>query len=244
MKEIFKQTFDPMVAPQDLVAKTKSRVLTQMEKPQVKNRWMTRFVIGLTTLIVLMGGGYWMYFIPVVTISVDINPSIELSINRLDRVISVKAYNDDGQTIIETMDLTNDTYTQALNELLADSTITALLADNGQVNITVVGNDHDHCLNMIETINNDVSCSGHMSCHHGNTSELEQAHDHGLSYGKYAMYQRLLEYYPDLTIEQVQDMSMRELMDLLDVVEPDSDITVPSNGYGHDHGHHGWSNHE
>ena len=45
-------------------------------------------------LLVLLGaGGYYALLVPVSAISVDVNPSLELSLNRLDRVISVEAFN-------------------------------------------------------------------------------------------------------------------------------------------------------
>lgn len=52
--------------------------------------------------IVLLGGqGYAAYFTPVSAISVDVNPSIELSINRFDKVISTESYNSDGDILLQ-----------------------------------------------------------------------------------------------------------------------------------------------
>ena len=237
MKQMFENTFSSMHASYDLVAKTKSSVMQRMEKPQKKSFGLTKLMMGLTIMMVLIGGGYWLYFIPVVTISVDINPSIELSINRLDRVIDVKAYNSDGQTIVDTLDIQYQSYTDALNTLMDDPTIASLLSNDGIANITVVGNDSDHCLKMVETINTTVQCEGKMQCHHGDQQILQGAHDCGMSYGRYALYQLLLEYYPNLTIEEVNAMSMCQIRDMLQDVGVDMDIS--GYGHGYNHGHHG-----
>mgnify|MGYP006964182038 CR=1 FL=1 len=48
-------------------------------------------------LLLLFLGGRQFYFIPTVKISIDINPSMELGVNRFDRIVSVEGYNDDGK---------------------------------------------------------------------------------------------------------------------------------------------------
>ena len=55
-------------------------------------------------LTVTLWGGTWLYFTPTMEISVDINPSIELGVNRFDRVISVDGYNEDGQALAQLLD--------------------------------------------------------------------------------------------------------------------------------------------
>ena len=58
------------------------------------------------------------YATPYSYVSIDINPSIEYSINRFDRVLSVKAVNDDGEEILKEIkisDLKNKTISQALS---------------------------------------------------------------------------------------------------------------------------------
>ena len=238
MKEIFRQTFDNIHASNVLITNTKSNVMKAMERPQHKYGH-TKLILGLTTVLLLFGFGYWLWFIPVVTISVDINPSIELSINRLDRVIDVVAYNDDGQTIIDTVDLKYETYTEALNALMDDPTIAELMDDDGIANIMVVGNDYNHCQHMVDTINTSVNSNGTMHCRHGSTNALSNAHHCGMSYGRYALYQLLLEYDVDITVDQINNMSMVEIMDLLDQAGYDGS-TIEYGG----HGHHGYGHHQ
>jgi hypothetical protein len=54
---------------------------------------------------VMLGTGTWAYATPYSYISVDVNPSIEYTINRFDRVLSVKAVNDDGDEILKEISL-------------------------------------------------------------------------------------------------------------------------------------------
>ncbi len=72
-------------------------------------------------LFLLMGmGGYAWIQLPVSYVSIDVDPSIELALNRFDKVISVAAYNDEGKRIIEKLSLKGKKYTEAI-DLLVES---------------------------------------------------------------------------------------------------------------------------
>ena len=51
-------------------------------------------------------------------IDIDVNPSIELSINKHDRVVKVKAVNDDAKTVLENMDLKGTQTNVAINAIM------------------------------------------------------------------------------------------------------------------------------
>lgn len=53
------------------------------------------------------GAGVWVYAAPYSYVSLDVNPSIEYTLNRLDRVIKVEAVNDDGQAILDELNMTD-----------------------------------------------------------------------------------------------------------------------------------------
>lgn len=57
--------------------------------------------------IMLFSAGVWAYAAPYSYVSLDVNPSIEYTLNRLDRVIKVKAVNDDGQAILDELNMTD-----------------------------------------------------------------------------------------------------------------------------------------
>lgn len=54
--------------------------------------------------VVVLSLGSWAYASPYTYVSVDVNPSIEYSVNRFDRVLSIRGVNDDGEEIIEKID--------------------------------------------------------------------------------------------------------------------------------------------
>ena len=82
----------------------------------------------------------WLYFTPTATISIDINPSIELGVNRFNRVVSVEgAYNADGVKLAGELSVQYADYMDALGQVLANDTVAALLDADGVLTITVVG---------------------------------------------------------------------------------------------------------
>lgn len=58
-------------------------------------------------LLVFSAVSGWAYLSPYSYVSLDVNPSIEYSLNRFDRVLSVKAVNDDGEEILKQISLAN-----------------------------------------------------------------------------------------------------------------------------------------
>ena len=56
--------------------------------------------MAATAAVVMLSFGSWAYVSPYTYISLDVNPSIEFTLNRFNRVIDVKAINDDGSDIL------------------------------------------------------------------------------------------------------------------------------------------------
>lgn len=78
------------------------------------------------------------YFTPTDYVSLDVNPSIEYTVNRFDRILDVKAVNDDGTEILSELDLDNmeleNAVKKTIDQLIADGYLTN--DENGGVVIT------------------------------------------------------------------------------------------------------------
>lgn len=61
--------------------------------------------------------GSWLYFTPTAAISIDINPSIELEVNRFGRVLSVTGYNDDGRVLADSLPIKHLGYADAAEQV-------------------------------------------------------------------------------------------------------------------------------
>lgn len=204
-------------------------------------------VLAACLLIVLCLSGSWLYFTPTAYISVDIIPSLELGINRFDRVISVDAYNEDGSALADTLDLRNLDYRDALDEIVNDGTLDAYL-ESGVLSLTVAGESESQCDEIYQVMEDCSAGRGNIQCHIGSAESVAEAHGHGMSVGKYRAYLVLQELNPDVTPEEVQGMTMREIYQLIRSYEAAGSSTanpeLPSGGYwngagqgrGHRHG--------
>ena len=80
-----------------------------------------RKLIPVAVAIVLLFAscvfGYKIYSTPVTVLSVDINPSLELGINRFDKVVNVKGYNVDGSEFTSDLDIIHQDYKKAIEKL-------------------------------------------------------------------------------------------------------------------------------
>lgn len=213
-------------------------------------------------LLVVCLGLWKVWFTPVSVISIDINPSLELELNRFDRVISVEGYNEDGQALADSLSVQFLNYQDALEEILSSETVTDCLAREEMLSIAVVDDDAQRQEALLAGVQSCAAGHGPSHCYAADRTALEDAHHAGLSFGKYQAYLELLALDPDITPQQVQTMTMREIRQRIDALsssaepstqEESSETQSPGqfgqgNGQGSGHhsgqgnGHHyGWS---
>ncbi|WML33849.1 anti-sigma factor domain-containing protein [Clostridium sp. OS1-26] len=68
----------------------------------------------LIFFVLSLGGGVYAYYIPVSTVTISINPSIEFKLNRWNRVLSSQALNSDGDKILKEIKTKNTQIDDAL----------------------------------------------------------------------------------------------------------------------------------
>ena len=61
---------------------------------------------------------------------------------------------------------------------------------------------------------------------------MEQAHEAGLSYGKYKAYLELQALDPTITVVEIQNMTMREIRDLLNAISDNGNAGANHPGHG------------
>lgn len=249
MKDKLKAAFDQVQAEEALKEKTRAYLAdhAQNRTPARKHPVARRLVPAAACLVLVLLGGNWLYFTPTATISVDINPSLELAVNRFDKVLSVDGYNQDGQALADTLDCTFASYTEVVDAILADEQVAALLSDNGVLTITVVGDNETQSARLLSGVESCTAGQKNAYCYCAHGEEMEHAHQAGLSYGKYQAYLELQALDPTVTPEQVQGMTMREIRERISTLSGASSgsETSTSSGSAHhsqtenEHGHNG-----
>lgn len=224
MTHRIQETFDQIHATQALRDKTKASVARKTRGYRRARFSAHRLLVPMAAclLFVLIGlGSYWTFLMPTSTISIDINPSLELGINRFDQVVSVKGYNDDGQALAETLHIRFLSYAEALEQILSSDSIVQALSRDEIMTIAVVGSDDTQSQRLCDGISSCTAEEENTYCYATTPEAVSHAHAQGLSYGKYHALLELQELDPSITAEDIQSMTMRQIRDLLESLSPD-----------------------
>lgn len=244
MNNRIKETFDNIHAEEELKEQTKKYIA---EKTRNYTKWQKKpsykklipvaacFLFFLTVF-----SGYQLYFTQTSVISIDINPSIELNLNRFNRVISINHYNDDGLKVTDELDIQFMDYRSALDEILKTESIVSYLNQDEMLSISVAGKNEQENREMLDNIETCIPKHQNHCCDIGNYNDVSEAHAAGLSVGKYRAFLELQKVNPDTTVEDVKGLTMREIRDLIG----DSGCKIHTgngnNGHGKGHGHGKW----
>lgn len=185
---------------------------------------------------------YNSYYTETSYVGIDVNPSIELCLNKYDRVIETLAYNEDGQKVLDHLSLKHKTYEDALGSMLKNSEFEEYLKKSNEISITISSDCSNELKTHIEqcftTIPNEKSiCSTDISTRN-------EAYTHNCSTKKYMMYQELKKYDVSVTIADCNNMSIHELHKKIDECEythsskKDNFIEKPADNSHHTTGHH------
>lgn len=243
MNNRLKETFDNIHAEEDLKRNTRAFLdqKTQGYQRHGRSTFARKSLIPVTVcclfLFIGLGGGH-MYFTPASVISIDINPSMELGVNRFDRVISIEGFNPDGDRLADSLDVRFLNYVEALEQILDNDDIEAYLSRDAMLSIAVIGSDEARNAQMLSHIESCTSGHENTHCSSADSKGLEGAHASGLSCGKYRAFLELKALDPGITVEKVQGMTMKEIRDLIDVLSSDAPAGTPDDGdAGSDMGH-------
>jgi hypothetical protein len=136
--------------------------------------------------------GQRLYFTQTSLISVDINPSIEIALNRFDRVIHIKGFNDEGTDIINSVKLMHKKYADAIDILLqSEKLIPYISTDKAHILFAVHSDTHGKDAVISDVITGKYgSLSKHnrelqSECVLVSRETVNDAHAHNVTPGKY-----------------------------------------------------------
>lgn len=227
MRQNIRSAFDAITCEETLKERTRASVVREMRKRQQETGHtrrcfspskMKQAVCAACLALFMAGGfgGYRLYYTEAATISIDVNPSIELDINRWGRVVNEVPYGEDGETVLRQVSLRHLEYQEAVERLLSSSAMQAYLKKDAVVSVTL-DNSADNSL-ILENLQNCVDLTLRQ-CHSSAKAEYasvdshmcSEAHSHGMSVGKYYAIQELLDADPKATLDEFKDKSIKEI---------------------------------
>ncbi len=190
------------------------RATSNRRHPQRARRWAA--AIAACLILACVGAfGYNTYTSPTAFVGLDINPSIEFSINRFERVVDVKSLNDDGRALLESCpSLTGKPYEDALDTVLSCEGFQAYAAEDALVAVDVVSEDEAQATQLLTQSQQQLaSLPCQTQCHRTDEATRESAHHAGMGMGRYRAAQELIEADSSYTLEECASMSMHQIKD-------------------------------
>lgn len=199
--------------------------------PAFRRRMAAFCMIGGCIIGVMVGIiGYSWVQTPVSYVSIDINPSIEIRLNRFDRVVSAEAYNEEGEEVLKTLSLKWKKCTDAMDAIVGSEAMSDYLADEIEMVFTTAA-ESERSLELQSEIENFSGGTGY-NCHSysADIEIISEAHGYGLSLGKYYAYLQMAQYDDTVTVDSCRDMSVAHMHGL-------------AKAHGHNRHHGGGSGH-
>ncbi len=192
-------------------------------------------IAACLALVACLIGGVADFLRPVAYVGIDVNPSVELTLNRFDIVVGTHALNDDGQRALDEAPCMWRPFDDAARDL--DGAMRAIAGEGAVVEVSIDCDNESRYAALAAQSNNCFGCNGEAHCDRTNAKERQAAHNLGMGVAKYRAYQVLQETGIDISTEECASMSMRELRDLLaktgvDTSEGESEHAGMGNGQG------------
>ncbi|MDR2036021.1 MAG: hypothetical protein LBP91_05055 [Coriobacteriales bacterium] len=219
-------TFDAITLPAKLKYQT-LRMLTRKRnelkltkrsrQPRVKQ---TVFALAACLMVCALGlGGYRLYATETALVEIELNPSLELSINRFDRVIDARANNSDGQRVLSSVAVINSSYEQALASLVESPIFLSYIDASSLVEVSVITASQEQSATLADYSQNCIArlpCAG--SCQQVSAQAHQQALEAGMGVARFRVAQQLMALDPKISLEDCRSMSMKELRQRISAV--------------------------
>ncbi|MFA5635608.1 MAG: anti-sigma factor domain-containing protein [Anaerovoracaceae bacterium] len=196
------------------------------ERPRIR-LGLLRWGAGVAAAFVLFVTGAFAYTTPDAYISVDVNPSVEIAINIFDRVVDVKAVNDDGVELLSSISLKHMAIEKAMQQL-TDKLIEGNYItndENGGVIITTSGENQAKAeklaIRLEASVRECIDEEGKTAAVEAEAVGLErvkEAEKLGVTPGKLNLVEKLVKSSPDpedIVIEEWLDKPVKDINKLI-----------------------------
>lgn len=180
-------------------------------------------------------------------VDIDVNPSVEIVTNKKEKVIDVKAVNDDAIKILDGMQLKNVDLKVAVNAVIGSMVKNGYIIDEKNGILVSVQNDNAQKANEVRNIiltdissslkSNNVTASIINQTYQGNSSAKSFGEKNEISFGKAVFILNLAAKDTTLKAEELAKMSIKDIamvvseknIDIRDIVDFDADDSIWEN---------------
>ena len=212
----------------------KGTVINMETKKTTKRRWTS--LIAACLAVMLLGGGLFYQRANAVAsvVSLDVNPSIELKVNRSEKVLVCTPLNEDAKAILA--DMSNGADLKGAKLDVAVNAIVGSLVRNGyldSISSAIMISVEDKDTARAEKLQRELTSAvdGVLQTSEAKAAVLtqtltqdaareQQARENNISTGKAALVNRVLTINPSLKFDALAKLSVEELKDLAEAGAP------------------------
>lgn len=200
----------------------REKVIEMTSNKKHIKRWAAVAAAVVILALAGVGVGAGAYYHVDSIIALDVNPSVELKINRGERVLEANAKNGDGELILKDMDLKNTDLDVAVNAIIGSMLKNGFIDElQNSILISVEGENGEKCDSLKQKIAQEIDSLLRSSSVDG--SVLSQvvpiddealrtlAEENGISLGKASLIQKIIEKNPALKFEELAKMPINDL---------------------------------
>ena len=213
----------------------KGTVIPMTTKKTVNRKWTTLVAACLAVMLLCGGGVFYQQAHAVASVvSLDVNPSIELKVNRSEKVLSCTPLNEDAKAILA--DMSNGADLKGAKLDVAVNAIVGSLVRNGyldSISSAIMISVEDKDTARAEKLQRELTSAvdGVLQTSEAKASVLtqtltqdagleQQARENSISTGKAALVNRVLAINPALKFDALAKLSVGELKDLAEAGAP------------------------
>lgn len=209
-----------------------------MEETRKKKNIFGYIAAAAACLVLLAGGGFgWSAYRlehrVVSTVSLEVNPSVQILVNEKERVLEVRALNEDGAIVIGDMDFSGSDINVVVNALIGSMLRNGYL--NELANSILISVDNEDPAKgaalqekLTKEVNDLLASDGFLGAVLSQTitedsSLQQQADQYGITLGKAQLIEQILNSTHRHTFEELVPLSINELNLLLTTAEAEPD---------------------
>ncbi len=242
MRDKIQDAFQQVRATEQMKRSVSDYLIQEMGKKKKRSGVVILKPVFAVLLLCFVLGGWYYWEKPVSYVSVDVNPSIELTLNGMNYVVRAESRNKDGERVLRHLQLKGKSYLKAVELLLESKAMQRYLTDDADLTFTVASPREEELLSELK--GSAATMQHHGTCVGVDLDNVASAHSHGMSLGKYQIYQMLSQYDADFTAEECQHMTMCQLYQMLSWYESGQDSSEEENQSGSGCSHEGGHYHE
>lgn len=116
---------------------------TRIENAGSLNRSFAKLSAAAACIFIFLIGGWYFWISPIGEIRIQINPDVQITVNRMDRVIAITGENEDGEKLIENYRSYGKTIETVSDELADLAMEMGYLSEGGEITLTVTSENKE-----------------------------------------------------------------------------------------------------